>query len=200
MHFHLRPRTLLILGLLLASLALPGCGKDPSAETRSVSDPNDVMHFKVPKSWQVNTDEGFVFVYAGEQLPAEDERATALSMIVMSSRTASDSPEAEMIDYLIDARAAARRWSDVKAGKPTTIELGGRPAVRVDVSAKDASGKRFESRYVFARSGGSEVFVAAIGAPGETLDEYEDDLKRIYRQWYWHVGAEATSLTTETAR
>lgn len=200
MHFRLRPRTLLILGLLLASLTLLGCDKNPSADSRSVSDPNDVMHFKVPKSWQVNTDEGFVFVYAGKQLPAENERATALSMIVMSSRTASDSPEAEMIDYLVDSRAAARRWTDVKAGNATAIELGGRPAVRVDVSAKDASGKRFESRYVFARSGGSEVFVAAIGAPGKTLDEYEDDLERIYRQWYWHVSADATSTATETTR
>lgn len=195
-------RITLLAAVVLVGALLAGCGLLPgSGDTRSVSDLNNLFNFEVPAKWLVRTDEGVVTVYASDELPAQGEQPDALAVLVLSSREASGAPVPEMLEYLVDARAKSRGWTAVKKGEPQKTTVGGRPATYIDVSAKNAEGKQFESRYYFVRTDGSEAFVAAIAPAGKPIDSYDKDLEKITKMWYWYgAGVKASDQTTDTGR
>ncbi len=202
-----RDTTRLLLPVLLVAVAmagvvaLSGCAL-LDGSTVSVSDANNLFHFKVPEKWLVTNEGDVLSVYADKRLPVEGEDPSALSLIVLSSTEASSAPVADVLTYLIDARAEQRGWTDVQKGEIGPVTVGGREGVSVQVSATSSEAKAFDSRYYFVRSGGNEVFVAAVAPPGKSIDAYDKDLKRITEQWFWHfdAAAEASEGASDTAQ
>lgn len=173
----------------VAGVALAGCGVfGGTPDTVAVSDPGNMFHFKIPEKWQSNTEQGFLSVYAGKQLPAPDQPAEELSILVFTSSESTKTSESDMLAYLIDTRAEQRKWTNVKKGTVETVEVGGKKGYSVDVSATGADGATFESRYYFVRTDTGEVFVVAIAPDGEKIADYGDELTDITTEWYWHTG------------
>lgn len=193
-------RITIIVALAVSAVALAGCSLLPqTGKTRTVSDPQNIFHVKIPAKWQASTDPGYLSIYADKELPAEGVEPDALSVLVFTSSEPSTAPVADVVDYLIKARAQSRGWKKTTPGKPTRIELGGRDAHAVDVKATDSAGKEFESRYVFARTGGVEVFMVAVAPRGKAIGDYDDELKRLAAEWYWQNSETAvgSSVTTQ---
>lgn len=193
---------LVVVALLLSAI---GCSSLPfGGKLTSVSDPKNVFHFKIPDKWQAATDAGFISVYAGRKLPAEGEKPKELSVLVFSAAEASDTPVAEMVDYLVDARAEARGWKSVKPGKGKKVSVGGREGYALDVIATGADGAEFESRYIFVRTGGKEVFYVAIAPAGDPIADYDEQIADMTKEWFWHIGESDVvspgAVQTETIR
>lgn len=191
----------LVGALFAAAMILSGCGL-LGAEKVSVSDPDNLFHFKIPASWQTSTEQGFLSVYAAEKLPAPDQQATALSVLVFTSSEPTATSEPDMLDYLIDTRAEQRGWKDVKKSTVVPAEVGGVKGYSMDVSATGADGATFDSRYYFVRTSGGEAFIVAVAPKGKAITDYDDELTGITTEWFWHtagVGKESLEDTqTET--
>lgn len=174
---------------VMTILSVAGCSSLPfGGKTTSVSDPKNVFHFKVPEKWQASTDSGFISVYAGRKLPSEGEKPKALSVLVFSTTEATSTPVAKMVDYLVEARAEARGWKSVKPGKGKKVTVGGREGYSLDVVATGSDGSDFESRYIFVRTGGKEVFYVAIAPAGDPITDYDEQIADMTKEWFWHVG------------
>lgn len=181
---------------LAAIVALSGCSLlGGASRTQSVTDKANTFHFKIPAKWQTMPAEGFISVYADDKLPGKDEPAKALSILVFASQEASTAAETDVLDYLLEARAEQRGWTDVKRGKTVKTTLGKRPAWTTDVSARGADGVEFDSRYIFARTEGREVFVVAVAPQGKDISAYDDEIDSIQKNWFWHSASEPTTDT-----
>lgn len=195
-------RPIRVLSVLLVSSfvigAVTGCSILPWGKTEVVSDPTNLFHFKIPSRWQWKADGGFISVYADKQLPQTGEAPDALSLLVFTSAEASSAPLSEMVDYLVDARAKSRGWKDVKRAASRQTKLGGRAAYQLDVTATDADGATFESRYVFSRTGGKEVFLVAVAPDGASIADHDDEIGDVTAQWYWHIADGASQTATST--
>lgn len=190
-------RVSIIVALMASALALAGCSLLPqTGKTRSVSDPANIFHVKVPEKWQTSTDAGYLSIYADKELPTEGAEPDALSVLVFTSSEPSTAPVAKVVDYLIKARGESRGWKKTTTGESGKVKLGGREAYSVDVNAQDSEGKEFESRYLFARTGGVEVFVVAVAPRGTAINAYDDELEDLASQWYWHSPDKAAEATT----
>lgn len=191
-------KALWIVVALAALVAMSGCDLLGGSKTTSVSDANNLFHFKVPEKWLVSTEGGIVSVYADDRLPEAEEEPTALSILVLSSTEASTAPVADVLTYLIDGRAEQRGWTDVQRGPIEPITVGGRSGSTIDVTATGADGKPFDSRYYFIRSADNEAFVAAIAPVGKEISAFDDELASITEQWFWHFAEEAAESETES--
>lgn len=187
---------LLITTAVTVSLLLGGCGR--SGRTQSVADADGLFHFNVPAAWQYQPNERFISVYAGNKLPTTEDAAKDLSVLVFTSSEASKSAEADVLRYLIKARAASRGWQALKMTSARQIALDGRPAIYIDSAAKNADGQPFEGRFYFTRTQNREVLVAAIAPFGKKIDSFEDDLTQVTENWYWHDVPVAAADTTPT--
>lgn len=188
----LKPRITLSLTvvLLLASVGLAGCSMLPwGQKTRSVSEPGNLFHVDVPVRWQTGTDQGFLTVYADEKLPAAGESPEALSVLFFTSSEASSAKEADVLKFLVDARAKQRGWTNVKTQPMRAAKVGKRAGQLIDVSATGSDNKPFDSRYYFVRTGGKEVLIAAIAPPAKTITDFESDLGWVTDNFFWHVPA-----------
>lgn len=185
--------------MLAVVLGLTGCGAVGGAtELRSVSDPDNLFHFKIPVDWQSSADQGFLSVYADNALPEKGDPAKALSVLVFTSAESSSAPAAEMLTYLVDSRARQREWKSVEKREQKDVKVGGVKGVSMDVSATGTDGREFDSRYIFVRNEGVEAFLVAVAPEGAEIADYDDELASIASQWFWHDTANIES--TETVR
>lgn len=197
-----RHRSSLALAILMMAVAALSAGCSilgASAQTRSVSDAQNMFHFKVPAQWQTSVEGNMLTVYGGKKLPAPGETASELSVLVLTSQEASTAPTSKVVDYLLTSRAAARGWKNVERSKPQTVTVGGRDAYSVDVTATKQDGKTFETRYLFVRTGGKETFLVAVAPDGKHIADYTDRLEQITSQWYWHFADKPQQESTASA-
>lgn len=189
-----RARTLRIALLVLALVALLGVAacKDTDANLRDVADKSGLFHFKVPSDWQYLVGDGMISVYADEELPAEDEIADSLSIVVYVSRTATETPVADTLLAYVDFWGEGRGWGSASVTDPEQTVVGGRDGMRVDIEGTDGSGRAFRATYVWVRTAGQEVLITAF-APPENWDDHTAALDDVLSEWYWHRADDADS-------
>lgn len=172
----------LVLAVMLAAMSLAGC----SAKMQEVSDANSWFHVRVPTDWQTQVDAGSLLLYAAKDLPeSEDAMLDNLSVLVMSSTEASETPVDEELKYLIDARAKSRGWTDAKIGKPQKVVVGKRQGYASAVSATGADGQDFAGKIALVRTNDREALIVALSsAEGWSADAALVD--ELFAEWYWH--------------
>jgi hypothetical protein len=104
-----------------------------------------------------------------------------------------------MLDYLVDSRADSRGWTGVKKDKVELGTVGKRPASVMHVTAKNADGAPFDSRYYFVRTSSGETFIAAIAPNGKNVSDFAEDLQQITTRWYWHSSESTGTPPSESA-
>jgi len=182
--------------LLSAGCSLLGIG---GPEYQTVTDPVNYFHFKVPGDWQSDTSQGFVLVYAAEELPAEDESFDKLALFAFSSAVVGEVPEDEELESIVERRASNRGWGDYEIGEVEDFELGERPGSKVRVSGTDGEGKAFEADFYLVRTDGKSIGLMTVAPPGE-IDSYAEELALMTGEnWFWHFpDLDASAEETET--
>jgi len=186
---------------LLATVLVAGTGcsaLDSEPEYDTVTDFGGKYHFLVPQGWQSVADSSILAVYASEELPGENEPLDVLSIVVLSGETVEDTPPADMLPAFVEARSVAREWSEAVISEPTSITVGGRPGIVIEVTALDSTGVPFEARFIQVRTAGTDFVIVAV-MPGEDFEQAGTELDGIVERWYWHVPADNSAEETPTA-
>jgi hypothetical protein len=189
--------TALLVALLLSTgCSLLGIG---GPEDQTVTDAANYYHFKIPGDWQADTSQGFVVVYASEELPMADEPFDKLTLFAFSSAVVGEDSEGEELESIVERRATNRGWGEYETGEAVDIELGGRPGSKVRVTGTDGEDREFEADFYLVRTGGKSIGLMAVAPPGE-LDGYADDVALITGEnWFWHFSdPEASGEETAT--
>lgn len=192
----MKRRLLVVLSLAaaLAGIALTGCGTG----YQTINDPNGQFHFEAPDSWQAQTRDGLVALYAAKELPAtEDEAFDAMSVSIFSSSSETTTSAAEELVRLVEARAADRAWKNKRIGKPAKTNVGSREGAAVDVTGVDTQGREFAGRAVLVQGLNGKVLIYGV-SPQSKWKKYHKPFGELLDRWYWHTAA--ASPTTETAK
>lgn len=176
---------LAVAALATALLAAAGCTSKDTA-LKDIADPNGLFHFKVPSEWQSTVVQGLTLVYASPELPKTDTLPDTLTLAVYPSYDATDIPLPEQLKGVVERRSKNRNWRSYQASEPTSVTVGEREGVSLDVSGVDANGAAFDARFYLVRTGDQQVGFFAV-APKGGLAKYHGDLAAIIGQrWYWH--------------
>jgi hypothetical protein len=186
-------RIVLAAALLAGSLALASCGE---AEKRDVPDTSGLFHFKVPAKWAAASQNSMISIYADDELPAEGEAYEKLSLVILTSRTASSLPIDEALADLVTKAAESRKWTDTEIGEPYDAAVGGRKASRVDLTGTDQNGRAFAAAYIWVRTLDADVLVYAV-TPRDDWDKWQEDLDTILTEWYWQKPDPENEVSTE---
>jgi hypothetical protein len=189
------------LALATALLAGTGCSllDRESNDPITVTDPNGFFHFKIPATWQADISQGFVVVYAAEELPQEGQPYDDLAMFMYSIEGANETPEEDELKSIIDTRAKNREWGEYTIGEYSEFELGGRKGTMVRVTGTDGQDQKFEADFCIVRSAGKSVGLMNV-APPDKLETYEEEIASITQEnWFWHFqDPEASGEDTAT--
>jgi hypothetical protein len=170
--------------LLAMTIALAGCSLFADEPDQTVADPEGLFHFKVPGTWQADSETGVIAVYASEDVPEQDS-LDAMSILVLSDSTVDTATTtAERLQLLVDGRAESRTWESYETQEPVEISVGDRTGTRLEVSGVDSAGRAFEGAYHLVRTSGSDVLVVAI-SPADSWAEDREALDSIFEQWFW---------------
>jgi hypothetical protein len=180
----------LMVTTVVAALTLSaGC----STRMQEVADDVSWYHVRVPQQWQASVRPNTLLLHASKELPSsEDEAFERLSVIVLRSDAESQTPVAQEISALVEARASSRGWKDTQITKPQKIEVGGREGYAVDVSAADEKGREFKGKIALVRTNGREALIVGL-APAASWTRDSVAFSDLLDEWYWHA-AEGKTL------
>ncbi len=169
--------------LLLAGLAaLTGCG---TKDKRDITDSSSFFHFKIPAHWQSRVDPTILTVYADKKLPSEGQTYDALSVIVLLTDQATETPVPTALADFLALAETGRGWTEVETTDPVDTMVGGRPASRIDITGTDANGRGFKGAYIWVRTNGRDCLIMAV-TPPDKWEKSQDDIEAILTDWYWH--------------
>jgi hypothetical protein len=183
--------TLLVAALSLVALPATGCALidrigGTSTQLKTVTDTKNYFHFKIPGDWQADTSQGFILVYASEELPTEGAPFDKLALSAFSEAAVTDESLADELKGIVDRRAENRTWGEYTAGEVQDVEIGGRPGAKIRVNGTDSEGKKFDGDFYLVRTNGKSIGLMAV-APEGTLDDYAEDIDSILvDNWFWH--------------
>ena len=194
---------LAVVSLLALAVLAAGCSLLPGGDAEdftTITENSGLFHIKIPSGWSGQSEDGLVAVASTEDMPADVDTIDRFWLLVYPSAQASETPLAEELPFLVEARAEARAWQDAEFGQVETTTIGSRDAVMLEASGSNVDGVAFDGRYYLVRTQGHDIIVTAI-APAGTLDDYVDELDAILTErWFWH-GEDTPSdepTTTET--
>lgn len=185
-------RYVVLAAVVALLVVLSGCAQ--KVTYKDIADPNGLYHFKVRSNWQSTLLSGVNLVYASDKLPASDALADTLTLAVYASYEATDVPLPEQLQTVIERRAENRGWKSYQRSEATSVTVGGREGVAIDVTGVDANRTKFDARFYLVRAGNRQVGFLAV-APAGKLATFDDELKAIITErWFWHgaLGGETT--------
>lgn len=184
------------IAMLLTLAVATGC----SPKLQDVADGSSWFHVRVPADWHARVEQTAIIMYAAKDLPeTEDETFESLSVLVMASGAASDTPVPEELTDLVNRRAKSREWSDFKISKPEKLKVGGRSGYAVDVTGKDVKKRAFAGRFVLIRTNDREAMIVGL-APEERWKKESAQFDAIFEEWYWHKPVETIRPADEATK
>ncbi len=167
--------------LTMATTIVACSGRADDLQTVNSSD--SLFHVKVPPTWQHRIDDNFMGLYASKELPTSED-LKSLSIVILSGKSVSDTPTAELLAEFARDRSVSRGWKGAKLSKPVKTTIGGRPANKVRVSGNDVNGE-FAGAYYLIRTSGADVLVMAV-APADQWVDAEAEVTQLTTDWFWH--------------